>query len=362
METLTETITETITSREGGVMATIQDIARISGYSIGTVSRVINHRADVSEETRKKIEAVIREQNYQPNTSARMLRRSVSSEVSIIVRGTGNTFLQSVLEKVQICIQNHGENANVQFIGETEDEVAVAAQLIQHLKPKGLVFLGGSIPSFREEFSRIDVPSVLISANAEGLGCEGLSSFSTDDVDAGATVMKALLAQGHRRIGILGGYREGANDGQPEDGPALRIWGAVRELQESGVSFDFGRDYEGCPFSAEEGYQATRRLLQRTPDLTGIFAISDTIAIGAMRAFYDLGLRVPEDISVVGFDGIAYARYCVPRLATIRQDTEALALRGVEDLLMRVSYERPAVHERIPYQYVAGESVARPRE
>ena len=138
-------------------MATIRDIARMSGYSIGTVSRVINHRADVSEETRSKVEEIIREQNYQPNTSARTLRRSASSEISILVRGNDNTCLHSLLEKVQICIREHGENANVQFIGETDDEVAVAAELVQSLRPKGLIFLGGNIPSFRKEFSKIDV-------------------------------------------------------------------------------------------------------------------------------------------------------------------------------------------------------------
>ena len=90
---------------EDGEMSTIKDIARISGYSTGTVSRVINNRADVSEEARKKIEEVIREQNYQPNQSARMLRQTVSSEVSIIVRGVGNVFLESLLEKVQIRVR-----------------------------------------------------------------------------------------------------------------------------------------------------------------------------------------------------------------------------------------------------------------
>lgn len=343
-------------------MATIRDIARMSGYSTGTVSRVINHRVDVSEEARRRIEDVIREQNYQPNTSARTLRRSESSEISIIVRGNDNTFLHSLLEKVQICIREHGENANVQFIRETADEVAVAVELVQNLRPKGLIFLGGNIPSFRMEFSKIDVPSVLVSASAEELGCEGLSSFSTDDEEAGAAVMRLLLAQGHRRIGILGGYHESSGDELPEDGPALRIRGAMRELGENGVPFDFARDYEGCSFSAEGGYQSAKRLLCRTSDLTGIFAISDTIAIGAIRAFADLGMRVPEDMSVVGFDGIAYAKYCVPRLTTVQQDTEALARKSVEDLLMRISYDRPTVHEMVPYQFVNGESVARPRE
>ena len=188
---------------EDGEMSTIKDIARISGYSTGTVSRVINNRADVSEEARKKIEEVIREQNYQPNQSARMLRQTVSSEVSIIVRGVGNVFLESLLEKVQIRVREQGETANVQFIGETEDEIAAAEQVVQQLKPKGLIFLGGSLATFRKEFSRIGLPSVLTSVDAGELGFENLSSFTTDDVDAGACAVRKLVELGHRRIGLV---------------------------------------------------------------------------------------------------------------------------------------------------------------
>ena len=80
-----------------------------------------------------------------------------------------------------------------------------------------------------------------------------------------------------------------------------------------------------------------------------------------MRAFRDMGLHTPRDISLVGFDGIVPTRYTIPRLATIEQDVELLARRGVDDLLMRISYEGPAVHEKIPYRFVDGESIARPR-
>ena len=135
----------------------------------------------------------------------------------------------------------------------------------------------------------------------------------------------------------------------------------MEELQKSGIAFDPKRDYEVCPFPAEGGYEAAKDLLTRTPDLTGIFAISDSIALGAVRALRDIGLRVPEDVSIVGFDGVAFARYSIPRLATIQQDVEALARMSVDDLLMRVSYEGAAVHEKVPYRYVKGESVARPR-
>ena len=343
-------------------MATIQDIARISGYSIGTVSRVINNRADVSAEARRKIEEVIREQNYQPNSSARMLRQSISSEISIVVRGVSNVFLQSLLEKVQIRIRDNGEIANVQFIRETDDEVAVAAQVVQNLKPKGIIFLGGSTKNFQEDFSKISVPSVLISADASGLGFDNLSSFTTDDAGAASRAVSELVSQGHRRIGILGGYPGDAEGMRPNDSPAQRIQGALKELDKSGIAFDLERDYEESPFSAEGGYHAAEQLLLRTPDLTAIFAISDSIAIGAMRAFRDMGLRVPEDISMVGFDGITAAKYSVPRLATIQQDATLLANKSVDDLLMRISYERTAVHEKIPYLYVNGESVAQPRE
>lgn len=344
-------------------MATIQDIAQISGYSIGTVSRVINNRSGVSKDAKRKNEEVIREQDYQPNSNARMLRQSVSSEVSIIVRGINSPFLHSILEKVQNRLNEYGESANVLFIGENEGEVATAVQVMQNLKPKGLIFLGGNTDTFRKAFDKVDVPSVLIAADGEGLGYDNLSSFTTDDVDASSCAVRALISQGHRRIGILGGYPGDAKGERDSDNPAtLRIRGAVEELKRSGVAFDCERDYEECTFSAEGGFQGAKRLLQRTPDLTGIFAISDSVAIGALRALQDMNLRVPEDISMVGFDGIVMTQYSVPRLATIRQDTEMLVREGVDDLLRRITYELPAVHEKIPYQYVNGESVARPRE
>ena len=96
-------------------MATIQDIARMSGYSIGTVSRVINDRSGVSDEARERIEEVIREQGYKPNSNARMLRQTVSSEISIVVFGVSSIFLQSILERIQIRVREHGESANVLF-------------------------------------------------------------------------------------------------------------------------------------------------------------------------------------------------------------------------------------------------------
>jgi Transcriptional regulators len=343
-------------------MATIKDIARMSGYSIGTVSRVINKRTDVSDQAREKIEEIIRENDYQPNTNAKRLKQTVSSEVSVIVHGNRSTFLAFLLEEIQIRMREHGESINVQFTGEKEDEVAAAIQIAQNLKPKGFIFLGGNSRDFRDEFSQITLPSVVITIDAENMAFDNLSSFTTDDEAAADCAVSKLVAEGHRRIGIIGGLPGDYSGERRNDHSTLRIRGAVSELEKNGITFDFDRDYEACDFSAESGYQAAKRLMEKSPDLTAIFAVTDAQAVGVLRELKDRGLSVPEDISVVGFNGVDYVRYSIPRLATIRQDAAMLARKSVDDLLLRISFGSPAVYEKIPYEYVDGESAAPPRK
>ena len=314
-------------------MTTIKDIARMSGYSIGTVSRVINNRADVSEEAREKISEIIRERGYQPsgyqpNSNARKLKQVISSEVSIIVRGNKNVFFEYILEEIQIMMRGYDENINVHFIGETDNEVATAARIVSYMKPKGIIFLGGYIDNFRDEFSQINLPCVLVTTGAKDLGFENLSSFTTDYYDAGRFVVNKLLSYGHTRIGILGGYSTDSSS-EHKNG---KITGAVEALDEKGITFDFDRDYEPCAYSAESGYEAALRLLRRSPDLTAVLAVSDSIALGAIRALKDIDRRVPEDVSVIGFDGLTYTKYSIPRLATIRQDTAMMAARQSTNL------------------------------
>ena len=337
-------------------MATIRDIAKLSGYSIGTVSRVINNRADVSPEAREKIERIIQEQNYQPNTNAKMLKQTVSSEVSVIVRGINNPFLETILEEIQIRMSEHGESVNVYFINEMDNEVETAVNLSRNIKPKGIVFLGGGVNTFRDSFDKISAPSVLVTQSADMLGFDNLSSFSTDDEEAAGQAVRQLISYGHKRIGIIGGSRKFTD----ENVSSSRLRGAVKTLRENGIDFSEERDHEDSLFSMEDGRRAVGRLLDRAPDITAIFALSDSLAIGAMRGLNDRGLRIPEDISIIGYDGIDYCRYSVPRLATVRQDTKLLARRCVDELLLMISYKHPAIHEVIPYELIDGESISRP--
>lgn len=342
-------------------MTTIKDIARISGYSTGTVSRVLNNRSDVSDEAREKIEKVIDETNYQPNSNAKMLKQTVSPDISVIVRANKSIFFESVLEEIQRRMREHGEIINTLFIRDADDEVAAALQIGQNMKPKGLIFLGGSLDNFRENFSQIPVPSVLVTVDAQDLGFVNLSSFTTDDEAGAACAVRELYLRGHRRIGILGGYP--AEMGEISDFYRdSRLKGAVRELEANGIAFDLAKDYEACDYSARGGFEAAKKLMQKSPDLTGIFALNDAAAVGAMRAFKDMGMDIPEDISVVGFNGSDYVRYTIPRLSSIRQDIAMLARKSVDDLLLRISYGGPSVHEKIPFEFVIGASIASPRK
>jgi LacI family transcriptional regulator len=332
-------------------MATIKDIARLSGYSIGTVSRVMNNHPDVSAEARLRIQKVITEQNFQPNANAKHLKQQISSDIAIVIKGYGNMLFADLLEQVQAILRDSGEEAAVFYLDEDSDEVTAALQICEERKPKGMIFLGGNLNSFKNSFAGISAPCVLLTNTAEELNFSNLSSYTTDDGEAAATAVRKLIEAGHTRIGILGG------DPKTSQISARRLQGSLAELQKHGISFEQAAQYEGSRFSMAGGYTAAAALLKRSPDITAVFAMSDTIAIGAMRALRDMGKHIPEDISVVGYDGIEAGQYCIPRLATVHQDTAELAMRGVEDLLLRINYSHPSYYGIIPFQFVQGESI-----
>ena len=207
---------------------------------------------------------------------------------------------------------------------------------------------------FQKQFRAIHVPCVLLTNTAQGLEHENLSSLTTDDSAAAAQAIEYLIDNGHQKIGILGG-----NYWSSSQISYLRIQGCKAVFEKRGVPLA-AEQCEPCRFSMADGYTATQNLLKRCPDLTAIFAFSDVMAIGVMRAIQDLGKRVPEDISVVGYDGIPVANYCIPRLTTIRQDTQELAKQGVDVLLRAIEHKQGgSVHSVVPFQLVIGESVAR---
>lgn len=335
-----------------GAEMTIKDIARLSGCGVTTVSRVLNNRSDVSEETRRKVMAVVDQYGFMPNTNAKHLKQQADSSIAIIVKGTKNLLFADLLEEVQRLLLEADQDAAVYYLDEDSDEVAYALRLNRERRPRGFLFLGGDLDQFKESFAPITVPSVLLTNSAEGLGFDNLSSFTTDDEQAAEQVIELLVSLGHHNIGVLGGNLSSSQISY------RRVMGCKKACERLHIPMDLEQQCEQCRYSMPDAYASAERLLLRRPDLTAVFALSDVMALGAIRAFCDMGKRVPEDISVVGYDGVVTGQYSLPRLTTIKQDTKLLAEQGVDSLLRGFVRSGHPIHGIVPFQMVRGESVA----
>lgn len=333
---------------------TIRDIARLSGCGVATVSRVLNNHPDVSPDTRRRVMAIVEEQGFQPNTNAKHLKQQADATVAIIVKGIMNMLFADLVERCQQLLQEAGRDAAVYYLDEDANEVAYALRLCRERKPLGILFLGGDLEYFQAEFSHITIPCVLLTNSAKELGFHNLSSVTTDDTAAAAQAIRFLVTQGHKNIGVLGGNWSCTQISYQ------RFQGCQQAFEQLGLPFDANRS-EPCRYSMADAYDTTKLLLSRCPELTAIFCLSDVMAIGAIRSIRDLGLRVPDDFSVVGYDGIYLSQFSVPRLATVRQDIEQLADQGVDLLLRSLERHSAPVHRVVPFQFIAGESVAGPR-
>ena len=147
---------------------TIKDIARLSGYSLGTVSRVLNGHPDVSAAARERVMAVVQEQGFEPNANARHLKMRAQSAVAVLVKGSRNLLFADILERIQSLLQDSGEEVYVAYLDEDTDEVQYAVQLEKLRRPKGFLFLGGDLECFRRGFAQVTAPSVLLTNDAHG--------------------------------------------------------------------------------------------------------------------------------------------------------------------------------------------------
>ncbi len=306
---------------------TIKDIARISGCSVSTISRVINDRPDVRPETKEHVLNVMREAGFVPNTNARQLKIQQSRSVVFVVKGTRNIFFSDFLVQLQRAPPPcTGTTASSLILDENANEIDAAEKILREIKPKGIIFLGGSVANFQNGFSNISVPSVLATLVSDELDFPNLSMVGVDDRAAAHTAVAHLIAQGHSKIAVLGG--PGHQFSQPDAPP----WAQQDAMEQAGLTFD-DRLYGLSNYDFESAYHAMNSLLARRAEFTALFAMSDVIAFGAIRALVSAGFRVPQDISVIGFDGITMSRYCVPVMTTIVQPSEQIALQSIELLM-----------------------------
>ncbi|MEE1242297.1 MAG: LacI family DNA-binding transcriptional regulator [Frisingicoccus sp.] len=330
---------------------TIKDIAKESGYSVGTVSRVLNHSAGVSDKAKKSIMEVVDKYHFCLNSNAKHLKKQSSEGIAIIIKDTQNMLFSAIVDQMQSLLRRKEYNSVVYYLNKDDNELEEAIKICAERRPIGILFLGVNTENLHERFSEIKIPCVLVTNSASNLGFENLSSVSTDDEAAGRFAVEHLLSLGHTHIGIMGGEISTSQI------VSSRYQGCQEAFRAYHIPFDPNTQYEATNFGIAEGYHAMEHLLDHVAGLSAVFAMSDVLAIGAIRAVKDRGLRVPEDVSVIGFDGIDMGNYISPRLTTIRQHREGIACRSVEILLKCIDEDCSAVHEIEPFHLVPGESV-----
>lgn len=330
---------------------TIKDLSAQTGYSVGTVSRVLNNQPNVSEKARKTIMEAAAACGFQLNTNAKQLKQQRSNNILVLVKGSSNQLFGSLVEAIQRRVAGTPFHLVVDYMDEDNNEVLRAVQLCRERKPLGLLFLGGNRKNFLADFGRIDVPCVLVTSDATDLPFQNLSSVCCDEDLAVKLTIERLIELGHRNIAIIGGYRERS------DTTRRRFEGCLAAFRENDIPFDPERDYSSSRFSYTDGYRAAKELLSRGQEHTAIFCMADVMAMGAIRALTDSGLRVPEDVSVVGFDGLPIGEFIVPRLSTVSQSVEVLAQRSVELLRNNIEGKKVCAHEIVNAEIQWKESV-----
>ena len=332
---------------------TIKDIARISGVSITTVSRVLNDRPDVSDESRRRVLDVIESTNYIPNNSARDLVKTKSDSIGLVVRGISNPFYTDIIRSVEAGITAGGYTMVMQQISSDEDELKRAAVMEREKRLRGLVLLGGRFDYSAADLALLNVPFVCCSfGNHYGtLERVDYSSVSIADMETAYQATRYLLDNGHRRIAALITCPDDHSISQ------LRYEGYTKALAEAGIPLDESLVICTGTFNIQDSYTAMNRVLDSGTDFSAVFAISDNTAIGAMRALRDAGRRVPEDCSVIAIDGLELSAYIEPPLTTLCQPMEEMGRRSAQILLGMLRGHGSHCCEVLPTQLREGGSV-----
>ncbi|MCM1123016.1 MAG: LacI family transcriptional regulator [Eubacterium sp.] len=340
---------------------TIKDIARQCGVGVSTVSRAINNHPDINPETRERIIRVIEETGFVPNNSARNLKRTDAKCIAVLVKGITNPFFNNMIRIIEEETQRSGYALVLRHVEAHEDEVDVALELEKEKRLRGIVFLGGRFSHSEEKINKLNVPFIFSTIGvdiSDRIGRVEFSNISVDDKLESEKMTEYLLSLGHRRIAFI--------TERPEESIGRRRIEGYREaFRKRGLPVPTELicyvEEEIDHFSMENGYITAKKLFDSGKHVTAVYAASDLLAIGVCRAVFEAGKRIPDDISVAGYDGIELGEYYNPKITTIRQPVEEMAQKTIRVLLDVIDGRK--AHQQIvfPARMAVRESTAAPR-
>lgn len=318
----------------------IKDVARLAGVGVSTVSRVINNHPDVKESTREKILQIIKESNYIPNNSARILKQNNLKNIGVLVKGVFNPFFSEMTNIIGKIIEEHGYTMILQqnYFNIYQDVDALIG-FVKEKRLQGVICLGGNFTEIEEgSFSELNIPIVLTSVNTiSEKGKQYYSSVGIDNFKSAYNAVDYLINNGHRKIALVLGE---------ENDMGVSWWrfkGYKRALEDNNLEVDDELIVSG-EYKCDKAYEKVCELLKKRKDVTAIFALSDIMAIGVMKAAIDNNLNVPKDISVIGFDGMIESQYYNPSITTVKQPKREMAEISIELLFSLMNTDMENKH------------------
>ena len=327
----------------------LKDVAERAGVSVKTVSNVVNGYLHVRPDTRDRVEQAIAELNYRPNLSARNLRKGRTGVIALAVPELDIPYFAELARHVVAAAAAHGWTVLIDQTGGGHEQERKAASGIGDHMIDGLIFSPLALTA--DDLAGLDgMPMVLL---GERVDHGPADHVVVDNVAAAREITAHLVGLGRRRIAAVGSQRT------PEVASArLRLAGYAAALEEAGLGYDEKLVAPAPAWHRADGAAAVRDLLASGVRPDAVFCFNDTLALGALRALHDAGLRVPEDVAVVGFDDIEDGRFSIPTLTTVAPDKERIAKLAVELLAERIDGDREAPPRELtaPYRLATRES------
>lgn len=322
----------------------IKDVANEVGVSITTVSRALNGYSDVSEKTREKIQEAVERLNYAPDINARSLGGKADTTIALLTselrEKDENGFVYGLIKGLFEQCSEQGCEFMLLATDKAKQEKLSFLQLCKKKNLSGVVVTGlRKDDLYYMEILKSEIPCALIDMKVSG---KKKCNITIDNVSAAKEAVKYLIQLGHREIGMINGQKLADVSGE-------RYSGYVSALLEEKIPLKL--DYTiYCDFIEDTAYEKTKELLNRYPQITALFCASDMMAIGAIRAAEDMGMQVPEDLSVLGFDDIPIAQYVYKGVSTVRQCPSMMGREGGRVVWRMIQGERVEEEVVLPHE------------
>ena len=330
--------------------ATMKDIARRTGLGLATISSYFNG-GNVREKNRIKIEEAIEELHYEVNEVARGLKTNATRTIGVVTPELNNTFCAEIITGMEDVLRSHGYATIVCDCRTDKKLEQEAVEFLTRRRVDGII----NMPVDEEgnhlkRFQKTGKPIVLIDRKIQGINCD---SVLVDNKKAAEDAVRYFIERGHRNIGIIGGPEEVFTAQE-------RMAGYYKALESAGIPVSESLIWHG-DYTIQGGVRGLEELVQNNPEMTAVFVTNYEMTMGAMIGVNELGIRIPEQLSMIGFDNLQFARACNPKLTIVAQPTDGIAKEVAKVMLNHLENAGETsgelFSEKLETEIIAGKSV-----